>query len=609
MEQEEEEEEEAPALANPTTTEESLVNVSREKQGREDNKTLVHSLVCPNCQDKEVAAGGTTNNKHACHEYCTIFASTLGPLDHSSTPPILRVPPPARPWRSRSLSSLPTLLMNSMDDSGNPFLRIPLPPRHRSATPSRRQQEPYMSSRPSASPSRHSSDTSTVEEWASDDETLASDYADEKLEAMSNAYDHHCHKRNSSSPHYVPLVNRVRNSWRHRHKWSKPDRSPSRSSMLARTVMSRRNRKYMLVLLILIGTIIYYTVPSIWAAFEEHKRLAVSLEPEARKDQGWAGMKYGSTMRHKFNDMTQLATLDKKLLPSVGRKSRPRRLVIMGDVHGCYDEMTALLEKIDFQSTRDHLILTGDLVAKGPSSSKVLDLVQSMNASCVRGNHEDRIILLNRDLHPKILKVQSSSQDYPAPPLPDSLFFFNSTSQFLPSTTDLALAKSLSREHISYLSNCPLILDVGSLPGLGHLSVVHAGLVPGVAMDKQDPVAVMTMRTMDLETHVPSPDRESPKGRKMGLLPWTKFWNKYQRLRGKHAEREIVVYGHDAKRGLQMKDSTWGLDSGCVGGGRLSAVVLEEGGWWEKGIRRRVVSVGCRDYRAGKGRQALLGTS
>lgn len=39
---------------------------------------------------------------------------------------------------------------------------------------------------------------------------------------------------------------------------------------------------------------------------------------------------------------------------------------LIGDVHGCYDELIALLHKVEFTHGKDTLWLTGDLVARGP---------------------------------------------------------------------------------------------------------------------------------------------------------------------------------------------------------------------------------------------------
>jgi len=71
-------------------------------------------------------------------------------------------------------------------------------------------------------------------------------------------------------------------------------------------------------------------------------------------------MAYGSNARHDFKDMIQVSDLDVQHLPSKGK-----RLVFVGDVHGCRKELEHLLKKVNFKHKHDHLILTGDMVSKG----------------------------------------------------------------------------------------------------------------------------------------------------------------------------------------------------------------------------------------------------
>ena len=52
------------------------------------------------------------------------------------------------------------------------------------------------------------------------------------------------------------------------------------------------------------------------------------------------------------------------------------RKIVIGDVHGCLDELRELIGKIG-PSQDDHLFFVGDLIDKGPFSSQVVDLVQS----------------------------------------------------------------------------------------------------------------------------------------------------------------------------------------------------------------------------------------
>ena len=54
---------------------------------------------------------------------------------------------------------------------------------------------------------------------------------------------------------------------------------------------------------------------------------------------------------------------------------------LIGDVHGCYDELIALLAQVEFDPRSDTLWLTGDLVARGPGSLEVLRYVKSLGDS------------------------------------------------------------------------------------------------------------------------------------------------------------------------------------------------------------------------------------
>lgn len=69
---------------------------------------------------------------------------------------------------------------------------------------------------------------------------------------------------------------------------------------------------------------------------------------------------FGKNVRPEFKGMTQVEQLSQKLLPTGNG-----RLVVVGDVHGCKEELEQLLKKVDFREGKDHLILTGDIIAKG----------------------------------------------------------------------------------------------------------------------------------------------------------------------------------------------------------------------------------------------------
>jgi hypothetical protein len=166
-------------------------------------------------------------------------------------------------------------------------------------------------------------------------------------------------------------------------------------------------------------------------------------------------------------------------------------------------------------------------------------------------------------------------------------------------TPEQALAASLTTTQIAYLESCPLILTAPPSASLPHgLAIVHAGLVPGVTVEHQDPSALMSMRSIDLTTHVPSrdppPSTANDRTRHPASVAWPKLWNMWQDMLPAR-ERVMVVYGHDSARGMQRTKWTVGLDSGCWKGGRLSALVVKEGADGE--VKMAMESVQCKDWR------------
>ena len=188
--------------------------------------------------------------------------------------------------------------------------------------------------------------------------------------------------------------------------------------------------------------------------------------------------------------------------------------------------MENLLAEVQYEARTDHLIFAGDFVSKGPSSPAVIDLAMSAHASCVRGNHEDRVLLTYRDLYSHRLTQEQKGKKTPSPPaagMPEDMRRNDSEDNgenleeegfSYGNTVDRRLAESFTKRQIDYMASCPVILDIGYIMALGNVHVVHAGLIPGVRLERQDPMGVMHMRTVDLNTHVPSSGAEG--------TPWFK---------------------------------------------------------------------------------------
>ncbi|KAL8813015.1 MAG: hypothetical protein Q9200_000602 [Gallowayella weberi] len=381
-----------------------------------------------------------------------------------------------------------------------------------------------------------------------------------------------------------PLIDLVHNKWR--TAAASPDFSPSSPAApsFSQIVSAPKFRRYLMIFLLVLLTLWtswrWYGKP-LW---EDHKVWNNALDNQLGRGAAW----YGLNMRPAFRDMIQLQTWDRSSLGQTGGK---KRLIFIGDIHGCYDE------RINYSNRTDHLISTGDLISKGPASPAVVDFALAQHMSCVRGNHEDRIILAYRDLNSHLLALPGPDEDQddsspraPSPrgPLVDSL---DDESFSHGDYIDRKFAKALTKEQASYLASCPTVLDLGHVPGVGRTVVAHAGLVPGIGLEDQDPMGIMSMKSIDLKTHVPSRD---PKG-----TPWFKLWNAYQSLLPEQ-DRSTVIYGHDAKRGLQVEKYTKGLDSGCVEGRKLTALVVTIES--DQNSKQETVSVRCKDHRGLKGK-------
>ncbi|KAJ0426161.1 Metallo-dependent phosphatase-like protein [Aspergillus carlsbadensis] len=311
-----------------------------------------------------------------------------------------------------------------------------------------------------------------------------------------------------------------------------------------------------------------------------------------------------------FPITTFISDLPTNLIPHPHQPSSPtentapaKRLMIIGDVHGMRRSLEALLSKLSFNKDNgDHLILTGDLINKGPDSAGVLDMAMRLGASAVRGNHDNAVLNADAEIRAKRTGSGSGSES-------ESASASNiDTDAEIDAAKDIKLPESgapatkhstalaLSREQIEWLADLPLILRVRMPEGVSSplgdtLVVVHAGIVPGVPLEEQDAHAVMHMRSLVSASDDGDDTSKLTPGEKHTEEPWIAEWDRWQE---NSSSKTTVVFGHDAKRRLQLGKYAIGLDSGCLYGGQLSALVLDvsaDGTQFEHSI----VSVDCVD--------------
>jgi hypothetical protein len=201
------------------------------------------------------------------------------------------------------------------------------------------------------------------------------------------------------------------------------------------------------------------------------------------------------------------------------------RTLIVGDVHGCLDELLELLVRAD-RAPEDRVVLVGDLVAKGPNSVGVVRWARESGADAVLGNHDAHVLRA----------VRGDTKVGPA---------------------HRAVAETLSAADVAWLESRPLWLRLDGAAERPHI-VVHGGLVPGLSLEQQTRDHLLNLRSI-------TADGEPSK--RIDGAPWATLWH----------GPEHVVFGHDAVRGLQQHPFATGLDTGCVYGRELTALVLPAG--------------------------------
>lgn len=261
----------------------------------------------------------------------------------------------------------------------------------------------------------------------------------------------------------------------------------------------------------------------------------------------------------------------------------------IGDIQGCFDSLQQLLAKCAFDPARDRLWLVGDLVNRGPRSLETLRFVRSLGkaALTVLGNHDLYLLMVAEG------GAKARGKDDTLQPILDA-------------------------------PDCAELLDWLRQQPLCHVEddycMVHAGLLPQWSIKKARKLAREVEAALQGEQYREfianmwgsQPDRWSddlegwPRLRAVvnamtrmrfcsadgvmdfkvkgelarapaGYMPWFE-------VPGRKSAKSVLVTGHWSALGFRLSDNMLALDSGCLWGGHLTAVRLED---------RQVFQVDC----------------
>jgi len=198
-----------------------------------------------------------------------------------------------------------------------------------------------------------------------------------------------------------------------------------------------------------------------------------------------------------------------------------RRHIIVGDIHGCFDELIELLTQLRFEPANDVLISVGDIVDRGPKVRETVEFLLALPAfHMVLGNHEDKLL---RYLKGNNVKVSGGLE-----------------------TTIAAFGGVFPAALRPFLEAAPLLARTPS----GY--VVHAGFDPEFSAEEQSRSDCLYMRYYGGRTYFDAIN---------GQLWWTRW----------PADQPRVFFGHIPAAAGPDLPHVVSLDAGCVFGGRLKA--------------------------------------
>lgn len=252
----------------------------------------------------------------------------------------------------------------------------------------------------------------------------------------------------------------------------------------------------------------------------------------------------------------------------------------IGDVQGCHDELASLLETVRFDPGKDKLWLVGDLVNRGPASLEVLRLVKSLGDSAVTvlGNHDLHLLAVaegTAELH----RTDTLNGILDAPDR-DELLYWLRHQRLLYAEDGYVLvhagllpqwsveqAQSLAREVEAALQGDSYAIFLARMYG----NNPH-GWSDGLTGNKRLRVIVNALTRMRICTG--SGEMEFKFKGEYPHIP--KGYRAWFDVPGRASAGATVIFGHWSALGLMLKDNAIALDTGCLWGGPMTAIRLED---------------------------------
>lgn len=208
------------------------------------------------------------------------------------------------------------------------------------------------------------------------------------------------------------------------------------------------------------------------------------------------------------------------------------KIYAIGDIHGCLNELKELMAKVDSViKEEDVLVFLGDYIDRGPDSKGVIDFLISHQESSkvkhmfLRGNHE--VMMMDGADYWALNGGYETLESYGFTPTDAGLAYPN-----------MLWNTQFPKNHIDFYKSTVIYYECDSM------LFVHAGIDPELNPQESD----------------------------QNTLIWTRNFVKYQ---GSYKNNKKIVFGHTPMYELLENPNSYGIDTACVFGGKLTCGVFD----------------------------------
>ncbi len=277
---------------------------------------------------------------------------------------------------------------------------------------------------------------------------------------------------------------------------------------------------------------------------------------------------------------------------------------LIGDLQGCDSTLGRLLAKIDFSPSRDVLFVLGDLVNRGPESLAVLERLMRYGdaARCLLGNHDLNLLAIAHGVRQPHRK-DTLNEILQSPKLPDLMHWLKHQNMaILHKATESTSRNDLIMVHagvlpdwtaidtIAYANEVETILRTASSAELSEFLRDMYGDEPAVWRNDLTATAryrviinaLTRLRFCTADGQMEFATKDSADAAPAGYMPWFEVPNRA-------TQNVTVAFGHWSTLGWLDRPDVLALDGGCVWGGCLNALRLDESG----SAKHELIHVDC----------------